>query len=103
MLKPIASQLRSRLQSEVGDDDLTWKQRLEQAILSIPLLVTAELDRPKTTLGRMIKVQKNDVFPISAADGVTVFVEGREMFTAELGQSGQFAAVEMTKRLKTKL
>jgi flagellar motor switch protein FliM len=51
----------------------------------------------------MIKVQKNDVFPISAADGVTVLVEGREMFTAELGQSGQFAAVEMTKRLKTKL
>ena len=103
VLKPIASQLRSRLQSEVGDDDLTWKQRLEQAILGIPLLVTAELERPKTTLGRMIKVQKNDVFPISAADGVTVFVAGREMFTAELGQSGQFAAVEMTKRLKTKL
>jgi flagellar motor switch protein FliM len=103
VLKPIASQLRSRLQTEAGEDDLTWKQRLEQAILNIPLVVTAELDRPKTTLGRMITVKKGDVFPISTSDGVRVLIEGREMFTAEMGQSGQFVAVEMAKRLKNKL
>lgn len=103
VLKPIASQLRSRLQSEAGDNDLTWKQKLEQAILNIPLTVTAELDRPKTTLGRMVTVKKNDVFKISVTDGVKIFVEGREMFLAEIGQSGQNVAVELTKRLKNKL
>ena len=103
VLKPIASQLRSRLQSEAGDNDLTWKQKLEQAILNIPLTVTAELDRPKTTLGRMVTVKKDDVFKISVTDGVKIFVEGREMFLAEIGQSGQNVAVELTKRLKNKL
>jgi flagellar motor switch protein FliM len=103
VLKPIASQLRSRLQSEVGDNDLTWKQKLEQAILNIPLTVTAELDRPKTTLGRMVTVKKDDVFKISVTDGAKIFVEGREMFLAEIGQSGQNVAVELTKRLKNKL
>lgn len=103
VLKPIASQLRSRLQSEAGDNDLTWKQKLEQAILNIPLTVTAELDRPKTTLGRMVTVKKDDVFKISVTDGVKIFVVGREMFLAEIGQSGQNVAVELTKRLKNKL
>ena len=103
VLKPIASQLRSRLQSEAGDNDLTWKQKLEQAILNIPLTVTAELDRPKTTLGRMVTVKKDDVFKISVTDGVKIYVEGREMFLAEIGQSGQNVAVELTKRLKNKL
>lgn len=103
VLKPIASQLRSRLQSETGDNDLTWKQKLEQAILNIPLIVTAELDRPKTTLGRMVSVKKDDIFKISVTDGVKIFVEGREMFLAEMGQSGQNVAVELTKRLKNKL
>lgn len=103
VLKPIASQLRSRLQSEAGENDLTWKQKLEQAILNIPLTVTAELYRPKTTLGRMVTVKKDDVFKISVTDGVKIYVEGREMFLAEIGQSGQNVAVELTKRLKNKL
>ena len=42
-LKPIASQLRSRVQSDVIDDDLTWRDRLEKAVLDIPLHVTARL------------------------------------------------------------
>ncbi|MEN8891301.1 flagellar motor switch protein FliM, partial [Planktotalea arctica] len=36
-LKPIAAQLRSRMQSEVIDDDLTWRERLERAVLQIAL------------------------------------------------------------------
>ena len=32
-LKPIASQLRSRIQSEIIDDDVTWRDRMERAVL----------------------------------------------------------------------
>ncbi|MGB0246366.1 MAG: flagellar motor switch protein FliM [Paracoccaceae bacterium] len=102
VLKPIASQLRSRLQSESGDDDLTWKQRLEKAILDIPLLVTAELERPKTTLGRIVRIKPNDVFHLTKSEQIKVLVEGKEMFMSDLGQSGQNVAVELTQRLSPK-
>jgi flagellar motor switch protein FliM len=51
----------------------------------------------------MVSVKKDDIFKISVTDGVKIFVEGREMFLAEIGQSGQNVAVELTKRLKNKL
>ena len=33
-LKPISSQLRSRVQNEFAHDDRTWKERLQNAVLS---------------------------------------------------------------------
>ena len=54
-LKPISSQLRSRVQNEFAHDDRTWKERLQNAILSIPLTLTAELGKPKTSLGKLME------------------------------------------------
>ena len=38
-LKPISSQLRSRVQNEYAHDDRTWKERLQNAVLSITVFM----------------------------------------------------------------
>ena len=37
-LKPIASLLRSRVQSDVVDDDVSWRERLEKSVLNLSLI-----------------------------------------------------------------
>jgi len=98
-LKPISSQLRSRVQNEYAHDDRTWKERLQNAVLSIPLVLSAELGRPKTSLGKLIKTKEGDVFPMASPEHVLVKVEGHSMYHAEVGKVGPNAAVSMTKRI----
>lgn len=98
-LKPIASLLRSRVQSEFVDDDMSWRQKLERAILNIPLMVTAELAKPKVSMRNLLRLQSGDTFPIQLADGVKVLVEGKGIFNAELGQVGPQAALHLRERI----
>lgn len=99
-LKPIASQLRSRVQSDYVDNDLSWRQRLERAILNIPLSLNGRLAEPTTALHKLIQLQSGDTFPMQLHEGVQVLVEGRPMFMAELGQVGPQAALHLTSRIK---
>ncbi len=99
-LKPIASLLRSRVQSEFVDDDMSWRQRLERAILNIPLTVTAELAKPKVSMRQMLQLQTGDTFPIQLGDGIKMLVEGKRMFDADLGQVGPQAALHLRTRIK---
>lgn len=101
-LKPIASLLRSRVQSEFVDDDMSWRQKLEHAILTIPLTITAELAKPKVSMKNLLNLQSGDTFPIQLADGVKVLVEGKDIFNAELGQVGPAAALHLRERIKNK-
>jgi len=98
-LKPISSQLRSRVQNEYAVDDRTWKERLQNAVLSIPLTLSAELGRPKTTLGKLTKSKVGDAFPMVPFDDVVVKVAGENIFRAELGKVGANAAVAMKNRI----
>jgi flagellar motor switch protein FliM len=99
-LKPIASQLRSRVQSDYVDNDLSWRQRLERVILNIPLSLTGRLAEPTTELHNLIHLQPGDTFPMQILEGVQVLVEGRPMFSAELGQVGPQAALHLTQRIR---
>ena len=87
-LKPISSQLRSRVQNEFAHDDRTWKERLQNAVLSIPLTLSAELGRPKTSLGRLIKSKEGDVFSMATPENILVKVAGQNLF-CDIGKVGQ--------------
>lgn len=101
-LKPIASQLRSRVQSDTIGEDMSWKQKLELAILNIPLTLRAELAKPKTSMRNLINLQEGDTFPIQLYDGVSVQVEDRPLFEAEMGQLGAQSALHLTRRIRSK-
>ena len=98
-LKPIASLLRSRVQSEFVTEDLSWRQKLERAILNIPLVVTAELARPKVSMKNLLNLQDGDTFPMQVNNGIKVLVEGKTLFNAELGQVGPQAALYLRHRI----
>ena len=97
-LKPIASQLRSRVQSDTSDD-VSWREKMENAILSIPLHVTALLGEPLVSMGRLIRLQSGDVVSVNVQDGIRVCVEGTPIFVAEMGEVSGQAAVSLLKRL----
>ena len=97
-LKPIASQLRSRMQSDTGDD-VSWRERMEHAILSIPLNVTAFLGEPVMSMGQLIRLQSGDVVPIQVNEGIELRVENNPIFLADIGEVSGQAAISLTKRI----
>ena len=99
-LKPISSQLRSRVQNEYAVDDRTWKERLQNAILSIPLTLSAELGRPKTTLGKLWNSKVGDTFTMALPESVLIKIAGQSVFKADIGKVGPNAAVSMKNRVK---
>ena len=62
ILKPIASQLRSRVQSDNLDDDQTWREQMEKAVLDIPLKIKAKLSEPKLSMKTLINLNKEMFF-----------------------------------------
>ena len=97
-LKPIATQLRSRMQSDTNDD-VSWRDRMEHAILNIPLNVTAFLGKPVMSMGQLIRLQTGDVVPIQVNEGIELRVEDNPIFLADIGEVSGQAAVSLTKRI----
>ena len=99
-LKPIAAQLRSRLQADVAEDDHTWREKMERAVLNIPLTVTGRLSQPVVSMYKLINMQVGDTFPITIGEGVEVQIDGEDAFLGELGEVGASAAINLKSRLK---
>ena len=97
-LKPIASQLRSRMQSDTTDD-VSWRERMEHAILNIPLNVTALLGEPVMSMGQLIRLQSGDVVPMQVNEGIELRVENNPIFLADIGEVSGQAAISLTKRI----
>ena len=97
-LKPIASQLRSRVQSDSGDD-VTWREKMERAILNIPLNITALLGEPVMSMGQLIRLKTGDVVPIQINEGIEVRVEDNPIFLAEIGEVSGQVAVSLSRRI----
>ena len=97
-LKPIATQLRSRMQSDTNDD-VSWRERMEHAIFNVPLNVTAFLGKPVMSMGQLIRLQTGDVVPIQVNEGIELRVEDNPIFLADIGEVSGQAAVSLTKRI----
>ena len=98
-LKPIAAQLRSRMQSEVIDDDLTWRERLERAVLQIALPMNAQLCKPKVSLRKLLEIEAGDVFPIQIREDLGVLIQGQILFGADIGEVGGISAITIKRKL----
>ncbi len=99
-LKPIAAQLRSRLQADVAEDNHTWREKMERAVLNIPLPVTARLGQPVVSMYNLINMQVGDTFPITIGEGGEVRIDTEDAFIGDLGDVGGNAAVNLKSRLK---
>lgn len=99
-LKPIASQLRSRVQSEIAEEDASWRDRLEHAVLSIPLHLSAQLGTPTVPLTKLIYLQPGDVVPMTLNDNVELFLEEQPFYEGEMGEVGGQAAINLLRRME---
>ena len=98
-LKPIASLLRSRVQSDVINDDISWRERLEKSVLNIPLPVSAILSEPSVPLSNLVQFKEGDVMNLPPVDGVDFFVNDKILFKAEIGETNGQVAVSLKNRL----
>lgn len=98
-LKPISALLRSRLQSDIVDEDDAWRDRLHRAIHTIPLTVTARLAQIELPLGQLLQVNPGDTLPVSLTETVDVSVEGTALCRARPGEVRGHAAVSLTQPL----
>ena len=48
----------------------------QNAILSIPLTLTAELGKPETSLGKLMKSTEGEVFPMATPEHIVVKIAG---------------------------
>jgi flagellar motor switch protein FliM len=99
ILKPIASQLRSRVQSDTSYDDETWRDRMEKAVLEIPLKVRAKLSEPKLSMKSLLNLKQGDVFPIQIGEGVEILMDDELLFRGEIGEVSGQAAISLTSRI----
>lgn len=99
MLKPIASLLRSRMQSDQLTEDQSWREKLEQAVMRVPLGVSVRLCQPQVPLSRLMSMGDGDVLPVTLTGAVEVLVENQTMFEAQPGEQAGHAAVSITRRL----
>ena len=98
-LKPIATQLRSRMQPDESDNNVNWRESLENAVLDIPLHITAHLGQPVVPLSMLMRLKAGDVLPIQLNDAVEVMMDHKPFFEGELGEIGGQSAINLTKRL----
>jgi flagellar motor switch protein FliM len=98
-LKPIASLLRSRVQSDVIDDDTSWRERLEKSVLNVPLPISAILSEPSISLSKLVKLKTGDVMNLPPVDGVDFFVADKLLFKSEIGETNGQAAVSLKTRV----
>ena len=98
-LKPVSSLLRSRVQSDVVESNLTWKDKLEKAVLEIPLKVNSKLAQPVVSMSKLLRLKSGDTININVEDTVDFFVSDQKYFLAEMGEVKGNAAISLTKRL----
>jgi len=99
-LKPVSSLLRSRVQSDVVESNLTWRDKLEKAVLEVPLRVQSNLSEPVVSMSKLLRVKEGDTMSINVDDTVDFYVGNQKYFKAEMGEIKGNACIRLTKRLK---
>ncbi|MGS4946763.1 flagellar motor switch protein FliM [Meridianimarinicoccus sp. RP-17] len=99
--RPIAAQLRSRMQSELVDEDTTWRARLREAILSVPLTLSAQLAQPEIALGQLMRARPGGFVAVDLAPMPMALVDGQPVFDVEIGEQAGRAAVSLGRRHET--
>lgn len=99
-LKPIAAQLRSRMQSDTVEDDQTWREKLITALYDIKLDVTARLASPIVPLKSMMHLRPEKIVPVNLNPMPQLLIEDRAFFDIELGEAGGKSAVSIGKTIK---
>ena len=94
-LKPVSSLLRSRVQSDVVETNLSWRDKLEKAVLEVPLKVQSNLSEPVVSMSKLLRIKEGDTLNINVDDTVDFYVSNQKYFKAEMGEVKGNASVKL--------
>ena len=64
-------------------------------------MLSAELGRPRTSLGKLWRSKVGDTFMMAVPENVLIKVAGQSVFKADVGKVGPNAAVSMKNRVRS--
>ena len=99
-LKPIAPLLRSKINSNVADEDNRWREKLHEAVLNIGLTVRPRLTQITISLSHLLDLAPDMVINIPPVDDVSLYIEEQLYAQGVLGEVAGSAAVKITKILE---
>ena len=85
--------------SDVINDDISWRERLEKSVLNIPLPVSAILSEPSVSLSNLVQFKEGDVMNLPPVDGVDFYINDKMLFKAEIGETNGQVAISLKNRL----
>ena len=100
LLKPVSSLLRSRVQSDVVESSLTWKDKLEKAVLEIPLRFKANLQNQLFQCQNFLELKKEIQLNINVDETVDFYVSNQKYFLAEMGEVKGNACRKINQKIK---
>ena len=97
-LKPVSSLLRSRVQSDVVESNMSWRDKLEKAVLEVPLMVKSNLSEPIVSMSKLLRMKPGDTLNVNLEDTVDFYVENQKYYKAEMGELNGNASVKLASR-----
>lgn len=101
-VEPIKAKLNSYYQTESGEVDREWVEKLQSHLSGATAEVVVKLGAAEISVGDLVNLNVGDVIPLSQdADGeLTVTVEGVDKFRCLFGVSRGNRAVQVTRVLR---
>ena len=96
-LKPVSSLLRSRVQSDVVESNMTWRDKLRKNIRN-SLISQSNLSEPVVSMSKLLRMKAGDTLNVNLEDTVDFYVENQKYFKAEMGELNGNASVKLATR-----
>ena len=101
-LKPVASKLRSQVQTAVGESDLTWTEKLQAAVSEIPINMSAVLVESKIQISKLTELLEGGTMTVAPPDNLKIKISNRTYFNGDMGEIDGCRAVSITEKVVVK-
>jgi len=98
-LKPIAPKLRSQVQADVGESDLSWTERLQAAVSEIPITVSAVLVESKLQISKLTGLLEGETMIIAPPEDLKLKISNRTYFRGDMGEVDGCRAASVSEKI----
>ena len=77
---------------------MTWRDKLEKAVLEVPLMVKSNLVRTNCFNVKLLRMKPGDTLNVNLEDTVDFYVENQKYYKAEMGELNGNASVKLANR-----
>lgn len=97
-IEPVVDRLTRSMDVEADEQG---EERIRSGLSNVPVVVRAELDRLEMSVREISKLKVGDVltFQRPVSDGVTVYIEGEQVYAGEPGRAEGRRVVRVTRRV----